>query len=106
MRWDGFPARITALSPYTSRFESYALKGEEGDVIFARYPAGTRITPHSHDTENWGVVTKGEMILFVEGERQVLKPGDWYHVPAEAEHWAECGVDTEQIELWFRQAAA
>ena len=96
-----FPERIQQLPPFHCRFDAYQLDAENCRVLFAVYPAGSDIEPHTHDTENWGVVTKGEMILTVEGEEKTYRPGDWYHVPAMAEHSARCVVHTEQIEFWF-----
>lgn len=96
-----FPEPIRQLPPFQCRFDAYQLSAEGCRVLFAVYPAGSDIEPHTHDTENWGVVTKGEMILTVAGDEKSYKPGDWYHVPAGAEHSARCHCDTEQIEFWF-----
>jgi quercetin dioxygenase-like cupin family protein len=71
-------------------------------VLFASYSAGTRIEPHTHDTENWDVVTKGESRVTFLGHERRYGPGAWYHVAARAEHSARFDVDTEEIEFWFR----
>jgi hypothetical protein len=42
-----YPDRIKTLALYDGRFDAYKL----ADVLFASYPAGTRIPPHSHDTD-------------------------------------------------------
>jgi quercetin dioxygenase-like cupin family protein len=99
-----FPDRIRRLEPYSDRFNAFRMRGHDCDVLFASYPAGTSVEPHSHDTENWGVVTRGELILEVAGRIQRFAPGDWYHVPAHALHSARFERDTEQIEFWFAQA--
>lgn len=96
-----FPEAIRQLPPFQCRFDAYQLAAEGCRVLFAVYPAGSDIEPHTHDTENWGVVTKGEMFLTVEGVEKSYKPGDWYHVPAHSEHAARCHCDTAQIEFWF-----
>jgi quercetin dioxygenase-like cupin family protein len=70
-------------------------------VLFASYPAGTVIDPHTHDTENLGVVTSGELILLTEGGEQRLGPGQWYHLEAEKRHCARFEVHTCEIEFWF-----
>lgn len=97
-----FPPRIQDLEPFQCRFEAFKLAADDCDVLFATYPAGSDIDTHTHDTENWGVITKGEMILTVEGVENRYFPGDWYHVPANAEHAARCDIPTEQIEFWFK----
>lgn len=105
-KWREFPPRLRALERFSDRFEAFRLGARDCDVLFATYPAGTAIAPHRHDTDNWGVVTKGEIAIAVGGVETRYRPGDWYHVPAEAEHSARCAVDTEQIEFWFRVGRA
>jgi quercetin dioxygenase-like cupin family protein len=101
MKWAQFPDRIRALEPFSQRFDAFRLRAESCDVLFATYPAGTVIEPHNHDTDNWGVITKGEMIIRVDGRETHYRPGEWYHVPAGTVHAARCSLDTEEIEFWF-----
>ena len=58
-----YPDRIKSLPLYDGRFDAYMLGARSSKVLFASYPAGTAIPPHSHDTENHGVITRGELIL-------------------------------------------
>ena len=51
------------------------------------------------DTENVGVITQGELILIRDGKETRYRPGEWYHVPAQAKH----EVETSEIEFWFKQ---
>ena len=101
MKSTSFPKKIQELEPFSDRFEAFRLKAESCDVLFATYPAGTDIEPHTHDTANWGVITKGEMIVTMDGQETRFRTGEWYHVPAHAVHAARCEVDTEEIEFWF-----
>ena len=101
-KWPAFPDRIRALEPYSDRFDAYRLPADNCDVLFATYPAGTRIEPHSHDTDNWGVITRGRMFITMDDAEIGYGPGDWYHVPKGAVHAARCDEDTEEIEFWFR----
>jgi quercetin dioxygenase-like cupin family protein len=96
-----FPKKMQMLERYSERFEAFRLRAHKCEVLFAMYPAGTDIEPHNHDTENWGGITKGELILKLDGKEQRYKPGEWYHVPALKEHAARFEVDTEEIEFWF-----
>ena len=98
---NSFPEKILQLEPYSDRFDAFRLRADLCDVLFATYPAGTDIEPHTHDTANWGVITKGEMIITMDGHETRFQPGDWYHVPSRAVHAARCEVDTEEIEFWF-----
>ncbi len=70
-------------------------------MLFASYPAGTAIPPHRHATDNYGVITRGELILTLEGCEQRCAAGDWYHVPAGCLHSARFEHDTDEIEFWF-----
>jgi len=101
MKFDRFPPRIRSLEPFSERFEAFRLAARDCDVLFASYPAGTRIDAHAHDTENWGVITRGEMMLTVAGRETRYGPGDWYHIAPRTPHAARCAVDTEEIEFWF-----
>lgn len=98
---DQFPKRIKQLPPYEGRFDAYKLAAENCDVLFATYPAGTSIEPHTHDTENHGVITRGELILTMNGDEHRIVAGQWYHVPAHVEHSARFEIETDEVEFWF-----
>ena len=96
-----YPDRIKSLPLYDGRFDAYKLEARGSDVLFASYPAGTSIPPHTHDTDNHGVITRGELILSMNGEVKRVSVGEWYHVPVNIEHSATFEVDTDEIEFWF-----
>jgi len=96
-----YPDRIKSLPIFDGRFDAHKLKAEECDVLFASYPAGTTIPPHKHDTDNHGVITRGELKLKMNGEVSIICAGEWYHVPADTEHAAEFDIETDEIEFWF-----
>ncbi len=97
-----YPDKIRALPLYDGQFDAYRLRAEGADVLFASYPAGTSIAPHRHDTDNHGVITRGELILTMNGTVTRYGVGDWYQVPAGVEHAAAFEQDTDEIEFWFR----
>ena len=97
-----YPKRIKQLPLYDGRFDAYKLEAKDSDVLFASYPAGTEIPPHVHDTENHGVITKGELILFMNGKTERIGVGQWYHVPVNVEHSARFEVETDELEFWFK----
>ncbi len=96
-----YPDRIKKLPLYDGRFDAYKLEAKESDVLFASYSPGISIPPHSHDTDNYGVITRGELILTMNGETKRFSVGDWYHVPANMEHAADFEIETDEIEFWF-----
>jgi len=100
-----YPYRIKELPLYDGRFDAYKLEAKDSDVLFASYPAGTQIPAHTHDTDNHGIITRGELILTLDGVVSRIGMGEWYHVPAQAVHSAVFEVETDEIEVWFRIAA-
>ena len=98
-----FPPEIEALPDFDGPFDAHRLAADGCEVLFATYPAGTTITPHTHPTDNVGVITKGELTLTVGDTVTSYGPGDWYHVPAGTEHAARFDTDSAEIEFWFRR---
>ena len=96
-----FPKRLRDLPAFDGPFDAFKLEAKDCDVLFASYPQGTVIPPHSHDTENVGVITQGELILSVDGEESRYRVGEWYHVPPNVMHAARFDVETSEIEFWF-----
>jgi quercetin dioxygenase-like cupin family protein len=96
-----FPPEIQALDVFDGPFDAYRLRAVQCDVLFATYPSGTVIEPHRHDTNNVGVITKGQLRLTIDGSEALYGPGDWYHVPAQIEHAARFDIDSAEIEFWF-----
>ncbi|MGI9249809.1 MAG: cupin domain-containing protein [Pseudohongiellaceae bacterium] len=97
-----FPALIRQLPTYEGQFAANKLTAANCDVLFASYPAGSEVPPHTHPTENVGVITKGLLSLTMDGETRDYGPGDWYHIPTEREHSARFSKDTGTIEFWFQ----
>jgi quercetin dioxygenase-like cupin family protein len=97
-----YPNKIKSLPLYDGRFDAYKLEAKDSDVLFASYPSGTSIPLHKHDTDNHGVITRGELILTMNGVKTRVGVGEWYHVPANVEHAADFEIDTDEIEFWFK----
>lgn len=96
-----FPKRIQALPAFDGPFDAFKLAAQGCDVLFASYPAGTEISPHTHETDNVGVIIQGELILIMDGQEISYKPGEWYQVPAGTIHAARFAKETSEIEFWF-----
>lgn len=104
MNRDHFPDRIRALPAFDGPFDAFKLAAPGCDVLFASYPAGTKIEPHSHPTENYGVITEGALFLTTGGVEKRYGPGDWYYLAPDQEHAARFEADTSEIEFWFSPA--
>ncbi len=97
-----FPAQIRRLPKFDGPFDAFKLGAAGCDVLFASYPAASTIPMHSHETDNVGLITRGELVLIIDGAERRYGPGDWYHVPARALHAARFEVATAEVEFWFR----
>jgi len=96
-----YPNKFRSLPLYDGRFDAFKLAADGADVLFASYPAGTCIPAHVHDSDNYGVITRGELVLTVGGVTRRYGVGDWYHVAAGVEHAAAFELETDEIEFWF-----
>lgn len=96
-----YPDKFKTLALFDGRFDAYKLAAEGADVLFANYPAGMSIPEHQHDTDNYGVITRGELILTMLGKVEHFSAGQWYHVPANTPHAARFEKETDEIEFWF-----
>ena len=97
-----FPDFVTSLPAYAGRFQANRLAADGCEVLFASYPAGTTIEEHTHDTDNWGIITQGALLLTTAGDVTRYGVGDWYEVRAGVPHAARFDVDTAEIEFWFK----
>lgn len=98
-----FPEKFKELKPYRGMFEAHKMSGENIDIFFAGYPAGTVIEEHQHPTDNHGFITAGSLLLTINGQEQRFSAGEWYHVPANTPHIARFEEDTAEIEFWFKK---
>ncbi|HEY9662273.1 MAG TPA: cupin domain-containing protein [Allocoleopsis sp.] len=96
-----FPPQLRSLPKFEGAFDAFKLEAKECNVLFASYPAEIQISPHTHDTDNVGVITQGELILIMDGQETHYQVGDWYHVPAQTMHAARFEQATSEIEFWF-----
>ena len=96
-----FPDLIRALPEFDGPFDAHRLVAEGCEVLFASYPANTRIEAHTHPSRNVGVITSGELRLTKGDKETRYGPGDWYHLEANEEHAARFDVETSEIEFWF-----
>jgi quercetin dioxygenase-like cupin family protein len=101
MKRQHFPKLISSLPPFDGPFDAHRLAARGCEVLFASYPAGTVIEPHTHETENCGVITQGVLMLSVAGTETRYGVGDWYHLKPGQVHAARFEVDTSEIEFWF-----
>ena len=54
--------RIRRLPACDGRFDAYRMAAEGADVLFASYPPGTVISANTRETDNYGLITLGELM--------------------------------------------
>ena len=96
-----YPKKIKSLPLFDGHFDAYKLSAKQCEILFANYPADTSIPPHRHDTDNYGVITRGKLFLTIDNITTGYGVGDWYHIPANIEHAAYFETETDEIEFWF-----
>ncbi|EMA54271.1 cupin domain-containing protein [Halococcus salifodinae] len=76
--------------------------GERTSVQHFRIKPGAVVGEHSHEHEQTGFVTRGELTFTVDGEEVATGPGDSYVIPGGAPHAAEnCGDEpVEGVEIF------
>lgn len=55
-------------------------------MTFVEYPAGSAVPSHHHRYEQITYVLDGRLEVVLEGERQVVGPGEGVQIPANVEH--------------------
>ena len=101
LKWyeSGIPGGVT-VSPIYGDIS----KGEH--ISFVRFPAGTKIPMHIHNTDYVGVVVSGNMRHPVKGKAEtniLLPPGSHWSIPANLEHETECLPGVECIALMYQK---
>jgi hypothetical protein len=56
---DVLPARIRELPLVGRHLQGHCLTAQDCEVLFVPCPAGSDLPPHTHDTDNVGVVLSG-----------------------------------------------
>jgi quercetin dioxygenase-like cupin family protein len=83
-------------------------KAEIGDrLIMALMEIGPdkEDTGHQHPFEQCGIVTEGEIEMFVGDEHQILKPMDVYFIPAGTLHgWKTFAASVKILDVSVKQA--
>lgn len=73
------------------------------DVHFSHYDKGARSSPNINGFSTRNLVTKGQLILELNGQRRVIRAGEWFEIPAQTKYSVECLSDCSIIEFCFAQ---
>ena len=103
-RFDPFPKIFHSLPRHKGQFPATVLAAEQCRVFFSTLAAGSEIPPHTHDTDNYSIITQGELLLTMNGKTERIKQGQWCYVPKNERHSARTDKDTALIEVWFEES--
>ncbi len=83
-RWDNMEIENVGGDYSTSR--GPVIKGEQIQVSLVTKPKGTGANPHSHPNEQFNYVVKGTLRAVVDGQEEMIGPGEVIHIPANVVH--------------------
>lgn len=74
----------------------------ELELLMSRFPplSESGVEPYAHKGEEAGVIIKGELELWIGGERFLLKEGDSFSFPSTEPHRYRNPSDEESIVIW------
>ena len=73
------------------------------ELIAVWFEPGSRTKPHVHPVDQVLQVVEGEGVVDVEGERRIIRVGDWVIVPAGVWHWHGATPDTAMCHISIKQ---
>lgn len=85
--------------------ERFDVLVDDGTVVIERILSRGHTSPESgwfdQDRDEWVMVVRGSAVLiFEDGARHEMGPGDWVEIPARRRHRVE-STDPNQITVWL-----
>lgn len=71
------------------------------DVHFSHYEKGARSGPRQNAFTSRHLLTQGQLVLHMQGERRMIRAGEWFEIPARTEYRVECLSACSIIEFCF-----
>jgi quercetin dioxygenase-like cupin family protein len=94
-----------SLQDFRPGIKSKAEIGDRLIMVLMEIGPDKEDTGHQHPFEQCGIVTEGEIEMFVGDEHQILKPMDAYFIPAGALHgWKTFGASVKILDVSVKQA--
>ncbi|MDI6401365.1 cupin domain-containing protein [Balneolaceae bacterium ANBcel3] len=96
----GYAEKIEKKEVFKGVFGQYLGSGKNMNVMHWNFEDNVSLPAHSHDAEQFGYIIKGGFRVTIDGETQLLKAGDFYFVPSNAEHSFVSVGETEAIDVF------
>lgn len=71
------------------------------DVMFSHYEANTTAQDACNSTHCKCLLIQGKLALELDGKVKEVQTGEWFEIPAQAEHQINYLSDCSVIEFWF-----
>lgn len=87
-----FPKIIKDLPEAEIQFKGvrgWIAQGKNHQIVFFEIEPFGKVSAHSHNSPQWGIVVEGKMELTVDGKIEVYEKGDEYFIPALTKHSAK-----------------
>ena len=98
--------RIDPKSQFTDDIEGYVFDGLNGSqMAFWTCKSDRESKEHTHDFDEYMIVVKGKIIIFLEGKKQVLNPGDECYIPKGTPIKEKCTAGTRTIHAFEKKRA-
>ena len=98
--------RINPESQFTTDIEGYVYDGIDGSqMAFWSCKSDKVSKEHTHSFDEHMVVVKGNVTLFLNEKRHVLKPGDEIYIPKGTSIKSECIAGTRTIHAFEKRRA-
>lgn len=69
----------------------HTVAGEQIMLSHVEFEPHAVVQPHSHPHEQMGLLLEGELTFVINGQRQLVRPGDMWRIPGGVEHSAIAG---------------
>jgi len=76
-------------------------ESKDFNINIVNFGKGERNKFHSHDSEQYLVITRGKGIIATETEQQEIKAGDIVFIPADEIHWHGAAPDSEMSHIYI-----
>lgn len=88
----GFPKVITDLPEADIQFKGvkgWIAQGESHQIVFFEIEPFRKVSEHSHNSPQWGIVVEGKMELTIGNKTKIYEEGGEYFIPAHTKHSAK-----------------
>ena len=93
------------LEEFRPGIMSKAIEGEDLIMVCMQIDPGLEDTGHEHAFDQCGIVLEGQIEMFIDLERQLLKANECYFIPAGVRHgWKTFSEPVKMLDVSLKQS--